>query len=188
VSINNELARVAVSRMRSRTSWRISRDKSGGVEPDPVIAGGTIVVGAVDAVSHNPRRESKDRLVRACSHYPQRFDDERKAEKRQEHDVEFFKTRKDAAEAFEAPEQPLDLVALLVQGTIIFPRMQPVGLRWNYRNHAQIQHQLPGFIAFVSAVHQQRKASWHGAQLFQQGAKAIQNSYAPAIPLLIEWR
>ena len=75
-------------------------------------------------------------FTRACSHYPQRFDDKRKAEKRQEHDVEFFKTRKDAAEAFEAPEQPLNLVALRVQGTIIFPRMQPVGLRRNYRNHA----------------------------------------------------
>ena len=74
--------------------------------------------------------------VRACSHYPQRFDDKREAKKGQEHDVEFFKTRKDAAEAFEAPEQPLNLVALRVQGTIIFPRMQPVGLRRNYRNHA----------------------------------------------------
>jgi hypothetical protein len=37
------------------------------------------------------------------------------------------------------------------------------------RNHAQIEHQLPGFIAFVGAVHQQWKALRHGAQLFQQG-------------------
>ena len=29
---------------------------------------------------------------RACSHYSQRFDDECKAEKRQENDVQFFKT------------------------------------------------------------------------------------------------
>src|ERR1700733_10325014 len=102
-------------------------------------------------------------VIRACSHYPERFDDKRKAEKRQEHDVQFFKTRKDAAEAFKTPEQSLNLVALLVKSTIIFPRMQPVGLRRNYRNHAQIKHQLPGFIAFVSAVHQQRKAPRHRA-------------------------
>ena len=30
--------------------------------------------------------------TRACSHYSQRFDDECKAEKRQENDVQFFKT------------------------------------------------------------------------------------------------
>jgi RHS repeat-associated protein len=32
------------------------------------------------------------RFIRACSHYSQRFDDECKAEKRQENDVQFFKT------------------------------------------------------------------------------------------------
>ena len=36
--------------------------------------------------------------------------------------------------------------------------MQPRGLRRHYRNHAQIQHQLASFIAFVSAIHQQRKS------------------------------
>src|ERR1700723_2446464 len=52
---------------------------------------------------------------------------------------------------------------------IIVPRMQPVDLRWDYRNHAQIEHQLPGFITLVSAIHQQRKAIRHRPQFFQQG-------------------
>ena len=41
-------------------------------------------------------------------------------------------------------------------------------LRRNDRNHAQIEHQLPGFVAFVSTVHQHRKAFGHRSQLFQQ--------------------
>jgi hypothetical protein len=40
----------------------------------------------------------------------------------------------------------------------------------DHRKHAHIEHQLAGFIAFVGAIHQQRKALGHGTQLFKQGA------------------
>src|SRR5829696_1564880 len=101
-------------------------------------------------------------ILRACSHYPQRFYDERKAEERKKDDVQFFETGEDAAEAFESAEQSFDLVALLVKGAIVLPGLQPVALRRDYRNHAQIEHQLPGFISFVGAIHQQWKAFRHG--------------------------
>ena len=47
--------------------------------------------------------------------------------------------------------------------------MQPVGLRRDHWNHAQMEHQLPRFITFVSAIHQHRKTIRHRSQLFQQG-------------------
>ena len=49
-------------------------------------------------------------------------------------------------------------VALLVNRVIVVPRMQSVGLRRDHRNHSQIEHQLLSFIAFVSPIHQHRKA------------------------------
>ena len=42
--------------------------------------------------------------------------------------------------------------------------MQPVGLRRDHWNHAQMEHQLPRFITFVSAIHQHRKTIRHGSQ------------------------
>ena len=63
------------------------------------------------------RKQSHGQIVSdqvgACSHYSQRFDDECKAEKRQEDDVPFSKREKDAAEAFQSAEEPFDLIALL---------------------------------------------------------------------------
>ena len=41
---------------------------------------------------HNHIHYAATPRIRACSHYSQRFDDECKAEKRQENDVQFFKT------------------------------------------------------------------------------------------------
>lgn len=42
--------------------------------------------------------------IRACSHYAEGFNDEREAEESEKDDVEFFKAREDAAEAFEPAE------------------------------------------------------------------------------------
>ena len=58
--------------------------------------------------------------------------------------VEFLEAREDTAEAFESAEEMFDLVALLVNGMIVVPGMQAVGLRRNQRNHSQVEHQLPG--------------------------------------------
>ena len=70
----------------------------------------------------------------------------------QEEGVELLEAREDTAETFEPVEQTFDLVALFVDGVIVVPGMQPIGLPRHYRNHARIEHQLPGFSAFVSAI------------------------------------
>jgi hypothetical protein len=72
-----------------------------------------------------------------------RFDDEGEVE--------------DSAEVFESPEEPLDFVALLVESAAVLPRLDAVGLWRNDRDHAQAEHQLPGFVTFVGAIHQQRQ-------------------------------
>src|ERR1035437_590192 len=84
---------------------------------------------------------------------PESFDDECEGEEGEEDDIEFLEAGEDAAEAFQSPEEAIDLIALLVKGTIVLPGMQPVGLGRDHWNHAQIQHQLAGLIAFVSAIH-----------------------------------
>lgn len=58
--------------------------------------------------------------------------------------VEFLEAREDTTEAFESAEETFDLVALLVNGMIVVPGMQAVGLRGNHRNRSQLEHQLPG--------------------------------------------
>jgi hypothetical protein len=70
-----------------------------------------------------------------------------------EGDIEFLEAGEDSAEAFESPEEPLDF-ALLVESTIVFPRLDAIGRLWrNDPDHAQAEHQLPGFVTFVRAVH-----------------------------------
>src|SRR5262249_4546797 len=91
--------------------------------------------------------------TRACSHYAQGLDDECECEEPKEKRVEFLEAREDTTEAFESAEETFDLVALLVNGMIVVPGMQAVGLRRNHRNHAQVEHQLPGFVAFVRPIH-----------------------------------
>lgn len=40
-------------------------------------------------------------------------------------------------------------------------KFAPVGFRRNHRDHVHLQHQLPGFIAFVSPIHHQRNLDGH---------------------------
>src|ERR1700730_18925567 len=87
------------------------------------------------------------------------FDDEGEVEEAEEEDIEFLEAGEDSAEAFESPEEPLDFVALLVESAVVFPGLDAVGLWWDDRDHAQAKYQLTGFVAFVGAIHQQRKAS-----------------------------
>ena len=99
-----------------------------------------------------------------------RFDDEGEVEEAEEEDIEFLEAGKDSAEAFESSEEPLDFIALLVESAVVFPGLDAVGLWRNDRDHAQAEHQLPGFITLVGAIHQQRQAFWHRPQFRQQGA------------------
>jgi hypothetical protein len=83
--------------------------------------------------------------ARACSHYPEGFDDECKAEECEKDDVQFFKAGEDAAEAFEPAEQSFDLVAFFVKGAIVLPGLQPVGLRRNHPESCRDREPVAGF-------------------------------------------
>ena len=74
-------------------------------------------------------------------------------EEGKKHDIEFIEAREEAAEAFETPEEPLDLVAPAVHGFVILPRRQTIALGRDHGNPAEIQGQLAGRVVFVSAVH-----------------------------------
>ncbi len=48
--------------------------------------------------------------------------------------IEFLEAGEDSAEAFESPEEPLDLVAFFVEGAVVLPRLDAVGLWRNDRD------------------------------------------------------
>ena len=84
----------------------------------------------------------------------ERFDDESEVEEANEQHVEFLEPGEDSAEAFEPSEQPFDLVAFLVECAVVLPGFDAIGLGWNDRNHAQIDHQLPCLVSLVRPIHQ----------------------------------
>ena len=72
-----------------------------------------------------------------------RFDDEGEVEEAEEEDIEFLEAGEDSAEPLlKSPEEPLDFVALLVEGAVVFPGLDAVGLWRNDRDHTQAKHQL----------------------------------------------
>ncbi len=89
-------------------------------------------------------------------------------DKSPEHHIEFLESGEDAAKAFEAAEQPLDLVAPPVQGAVIVPSGDAVLLGRHDRDEAEGQGQLPGFVALVGAIHEQGDRPCRPAQLAQQ--------------------
>jgi hypothetical protein len=97
------------------------------------------------------------------------FNDEGEGEEAEEEYIEFLESGEDSAEALQPSEEALDLISLLVKRPVILPRLDAIGLGRNYRDHAEAEHQLPGFIAFVGSIHQHWKTFWHGAEFSQQG-------------------
>jgi hypothetical protein len=82
--------------------------------------------------------------------------------------VESLEAREDTTEAFESAEDTFDLLALLVNGMIVVPGMQGLDFGGTTGIIPRSSTNLPGFVAFVSAIHQQRKALRHGSEFFQQ--------------------
>ena len=64
----------------------------------------------------------------------QALDDQREIDERNEHDIEFFKPREDAPKSLEPTEQPFDLIASLIQGSIVFPGRESIVLGRHHRN------------------------------------------------------
>jgi hypothetical protein len=84
-----------------------------------------------------------------------RLDDESKTDESNEDDIELAEAGEDAAESFEPPEEPLALMALAVEGLVIWSGLQAIALERHPRDEAKIQGQVPGLVVLVSAVHHQ---------------------------------
>jgi hypothetical protein len=56
------------------------------------------------------------------------FDDESEVEEAKEEHIELFKSGEDSAEALESTEEPLDLVSFFVEGTVVVPGLDTIGL------------------------------------------------------------
>jgi hypothetical protein len=84
--------------------------------------------------------------------------DKREMNRAKEHYVELFKAGKDAAEAFEPPEEALDFIASLVESAVVFPGFDPIRFGWDDGNHAQVKDKLSGLIVLVGSIHQHRQA------------------------------
>ena len=69
--------------------------------------------------------------------------------------IELLEPREDASIALESPEQAFDLIAALVHGPVVFPRVKAFTGRGHDRNEPQVQSKLAGFVAFVCTVHEQ---------------------------------
>jgi len=114
------------------------------------------------------KRELNWFMTRACSRYPQGFNDESKVNECQEDEIQFFESGEDPAEAFEPSEEPFDFISLLVEFFVVAPRIESVGLGRDHWNHAQVEYKLPRFIAFICLIHQQWQAFRHRTQVFEQ--------------------
>ncbi len=95
---------------------------------------------------------------RFCSH--KSVNNESEVDKGEKDNIKFIIAGENAAEAFDTPKQPLDLIALLVQLLIIVPGIFPVLLRWNNRHIPKGQSQGSRFVTFISPIHQQM--NWTG--------------------------
>ena len=67
-------------------------------------------------------------------------------------DIEFVEAGEDAAEAFEPPEERLDLIVFAVDGLVVLPWFQAVALGRRHGNKAEIQGQLPNRWGSIFAV------------------------------------
>ncbi len=96
------------------------------------------------------------------------FDDKGEADESKEDDIEFIEAGEGSTEALEPAEEPLDFIALAVDGFVVLPRLQAVALGRHYRNKAEIQGQLPGLVVLLGAVHNQMQRRGQRPQARQQ--------------------
>lgn len=85
------------------------------------------------------------------------IDDECEVQECPKHDVELVEAREYASEGLEPSEEPLDFVPPLVEVSIIGPGRDTIGLWRDYGRKAEVERELPGLVAFIGAVHEQRQ-------------------------------
>jgi hypothetical protein len=79
-----------------------------------------------------------------------------------------FKPREDAPKSLEPAEQPFDLIASFIHGSVIFPWRESILLGRHHRHIAYLQGQLPRRIAFIRPIHHQGDRAWHSPDALQQ--------------------
>ena len=89
-------------------------------------------------------------------------------EEAEEDDVELIEAGEDATEALESSKQPFDLIPSAIERPVITPRPGAVARRRNDGNPTEVESELAGLFAGVSAVHQQRQRLGQRAQAGQQ--------------------
>ena len=65
---------------------------------------------------------------------PRGFDDQGEIDEGDKHHVEFLKSRENASESLQSPEQSLDFVAPLVHRAIVFPGIDSIALGRSHGN------------------------------------------------------
>src|SRR3990172_5677168 len=98
------------------------------------------------------------------------LDDQSEVKESQKDNGEFIEAREDTAEAFESAEEPLDLVALAVQGLVVLPGLQAIASGGNHREEAKVQSQLESLVVLVGAVHYEIQGRGQRSDAAQQFA------------------
>jgi len=86
---------------------------------------------------------------------------------RNEQDIEFFKPREDAPKSLEPTEQPFDLIASLLQGSIVLPGRESIVLGRHHRHIPSLHGQFPRRVAFIRPIHQQVDWARHAPEALQ---------------------
>jgi hypothetical protein len=88
-------------------------------------------------------------------------------DERDEHAIERFTPREDAPQSLEPAEQPFDLIAARIQGSIVLPWREPIVLGRPHRHLPSLHGQLPRRIAFIRPIHQQVDRARHSSDALQ---------------------
>ena len=90
-------------------------------------------------------------------HTTQCIEYERQQDETQEEHIKFVEAREDAPKALQPSEQPLDLVAPLVQLLVVFPWVDSGGEWGNNGSKSQLQCELARLVALVCTIHHYRQ-------------------------------
>ena len=89
-------------------------------------------------------------------------------DERNAHDIECFKPREEAPKSLELAAQPFDLMASLIQGSIVFPWRASIVRGRPPRTIPYIHGQLPRRIAFLRPIHQPVDRARHSTYAVHQ--------------------
>lgn len=80
------------------------------------------------------RRGELGRIIKGLLKLTQTLDDQCDMDERDEHDIEFFKPREEAPKSLASAEEPFDLIAARIQGTIICPGRESIVFGRHHRH------------------------------------------------------